>query len=538
MLFIIKANSAMKYFAAALFALLFSFSAEAFLPSSQGSSGGGGGTAFTPLHTYYIAATGNDSTGNGTSGNPWLTPNHATVCGDVFVAAPGTYAPMTVSTQPTTCPSTTAGIDGTGGIYFSTVVCNGNLGSCVWTSSATSGVDIDVTANNWAFEGLVATSTNINASGVRGFQCDATASGTTIIHHVAFINDISYHNQQAFDMSDDSALNHNVPGNGCDYVAVVGSIAQNAANDPILLAAIDFVAPANFDSNAGTHAYIYGNFGIANNSTTTGGSDMECILADTLDAHGYANQMVVANNICYLSTRFGMQIFYQAYNTSAPTIKYYNNTDFANLTNVGSDSTDGDINFAAAASGAAGNPHWIISTTNNIARTNAATSNSNPIYAMTVGGIQWGAAGSLTNSGNVLFGLATTCTGTCDSTKSEVVFNSNPLGTQTYTDPLFQNTSDLLANWAGAPNCSSFTNVTRCMGYNANTSTLTSNTPIYDLVATAGGASGKGYQLPSVTCASNSDYPSWLKGVVYLTVSGGGSTITENPDLVTKPCGV
>ena len=74
----------------------------------------------------------------------------------------------------------------------------------------------------------------------------------------------------------------------------------------------------------------------------------------------------------------------------------------------------------------------------------------------------------------------------------------------------------------------------QCMGWNANTNTLTTPSVISDLVPTASGTSGKGYQKPSTTCAANADYPTWLKGIVYL--QWNGSSLTENGDLVTKPC--
>ena len=94
------------------------------------------------------------------------------------------------------------------------------------------------------------------------------------------------------------------------------------------------------------------------------------------------------------------------------------------------------------------------------------------------------------------------------------------LGTNTYANPAFTNTADLLANRLGVPNCNAFTNTTQCMGWNANTSTLTTPSIISDLVPTASGTSGKGYQLPSTTCAANADYPTWLKGIVYLQWNG------------------
>jgi len=50
-----------------------------------------------------------------------------------------------------------------------------------------------------------------------------------------------------------------------------------------------------------------------------------------------------------------------------------------------------------------------------------------------------------------------------------------------------------------------------------------------------GSAAGFGYQPPA-PCAGDAYFPTWLKGVVYL--SWNGSSITENPGLITKPCGM
>jgi len=81
------------------------------------------------------------------------------------------------------------------------------------------------------------------------------------------------------------------------------------------------------------------------------------------------------------------------------------------------------------------------------------------------------------------------------------------------------------------------------MGWNAGTKTLTTPSIISDLIATAIGSApyysdvaGIGYQLPSTTCSSNADYPTWLKGIVYL--QWNGTSITENVGLVTTPCGL
>jgi hypothetical protein len=75
------------------------------------------------------------------------------------------------------------------------------------------------------------------------------------------------------------------------------------------------------------------------------------------------------------------------------------------------------------------------------------------------------------------------------------------------------------------------------MGYDPLTRTLTVPSIISDLQAGCAQCAGKGYQLPG-NCASVTDYPTWLKGIVYLTASGwtNGATISENAGLVTKPC--
>jgi hypothetical protein len=75
---------------------------------------------FVPLHKYYMAPSGCSDSNNGTSpATPWCTPNHNVVCGDVIIAAPGTYSSGQFGGNwgsVSNCPSTTGGIDGAGGI--------------------------------------------------------------------------------------------------------------------------------------------------------------------------------------------------------------------------------------------------------------------------------------------------------------------------------------------------------------------------------------------------------------------------------------
>ena len=84
---------------------------------------------FVPLHLYFMSPTGSDAANGLTPATAWATPNHPTVCGDVVLVSPGNYATGQWGAnyqEPTACPSTTGGIDGTGGIYFTTFLCAGS----------------------------------------------------------------------------------------------------------------------------------------------------------------------------------------------------------------------------------------------------------------------------------------------------------------------------------------------------------------------------------------------------------------------------
>src|ERR1700674_3907941 len=145
--------------------------AEAFPFRAAGGTVGSGGGAivFTPLHTYYMSATGSDSN-NGTSpATAWLdsarpaTSGTTLQCSDIVMMAPGTYNGNFSSwSSSSTCPSTTGGIDGTGGVFYAVYLCDGNLGSCqincsTGTCAASTGATsaaMSVNANNIAIEGV------------------------------------------------------------------------------------------------------------------------------------------------------------------------------------------------------------------------------------------------------------------------------------------------------------------------------------------------------------------------------------------------
>ena len=114
---------------------------------------------FTPLHIYYISPTGNDANPGTSPSKAWAGPRHNVVCGDVIIAAPGSYAAEYSEFGPNTwgtvsnCPSTSGGIDGKGGIYFATLLCAGPyVTSCSVNGGAYRAVRVD--KSNWAVEGF------------------------------------------------------------------------------------------------------------------------------------------------------------------------------------------------------------------------------------------------------------------------------------------------------------------------------------------------------------------------------------------------
>jgi hypothetical protein len=96
-------------------------------------------------------------------------------------------------------------------------------------------------------------------------------------------------------------------------------------------------------------------------------------------------------------------------------------------------------------------------------------------------------------------------------------------GTDTYRAAGLTNPSSLFSS---SPDCSSYNNVTDCM--------LTAYR-VYANVKPTLAPTTIGYQRPEA-CATDAYYPDWLKGIVYL--HWNRSVITENPGLVTKPCGM
>jgi len=519
-------------------------------------TGTGTQTTFTPTHLYYLSPTGSDNNTGTSASEPWATPDHPVDCGDVIIAAAGSYTNQFNQSwgSVSNCPSTSGGIDGNGGIYFATVLCAGpDLEACQVNSGVNSfGFDIEQ-ESNWAVEGFKTTTDGADNSNQVTPAYDGACGGNKgpcngVYHHFAFINDIAYNSADGFGPS-----GYDQQGKyGVDYLAIVGDIAQNSAqgnpNSWLCVAALDIVAPANFDTKPGTHLYEYGNFSY--NNQTSCPTDVENFMFDTWDANGYSNQGVAQNNMGWLSGRMGFHVFDQNTTATTATVFILNNTLYGSGQLNASSWAIGDFNVQNTSSSATA--IWGgLTIQNNLAQENqewpGGVSSNGTVYAFNIGGNYTNVTVGGSGSQNYFNGLATSCVGNACAPSTApygaISFGTEAnIGTNYYTSPAFNNLTDLVSNRSGVPNCSGFTNTTACMGYNANSKTLTNPSAIYDLQPTASGTGSAGYQLPSTTCVTSGPvytyYPAWLKGVVYLQWNSSTQTITENADLVTKPCGL
>ena len=254
------------------------------------------------------------------------------------------------------------------------------------------------------------------------------------MHHIALINSIVTNSMQAFGFNDCGDLNGSA-NDFADYVAAVGTIVQNANQNGnyqhgICVGAIDFPGLGNWDTQAGTHAFMYGNFGI-NNQTSGCVSlyDGHAFYVDSPDGHLFSQQAVITNNIGYLSTRTCIALTYGGSTSAAASFKIYNNTCYDNNANIGGDNSNGEIHPNTGKDGAT----YSVSITNNIAFTNVAMSGSSGApYAVAV----WFSVPNITFGGtgqeNVFDLAQTSCRGAagpygaCDSAFS-VLFNDQPL---------------------------------------------------------------------------------------------------------------
>ena len=347
------------------------------------------------------------------------------------------------------------------GIYFAKFVCAGPyIDSCAFTSSTG---DFNITASNWAIIGGSYQSTYVTG----GYHAPCISNGSTGLHHLAFIN-----------VEAVGCGGQGINASGVDYVAVVGAIVQGVQANGGL--AIEFYEPLTYDTNAGTHYYAAGNFvwGTLDASNVDGSA----ISDDTWDHNSYTQQGVFENNIFIGNA--GPALTHGPLSSGAVIIYRYNTT-WGNVTDTSYGYSTGD----GFVTNPGGSGTGSFTAQYNLMQATLASQNGYTVY-----GAQIITVVNANIANNYIYGVSGHNEG------------GTPYGSNTTSSPGFINPSI-----PGAPslNCG-------VLSVNCMTATIANFVPT--LAPTT-----SGYQPPG-SCAPNSYYPIWLKGVV--------------PNgLITKPCG-
>lgn len=424
---------------------------------------------------YFLApasAGGNDSNNGTSASTPWLSPNHSVNCGDVITAAASTaYVASNFYSWGTVSCS--------GGNNVAWLRCV-TFDACKITVSNANGIAIN--NNYWGVQGWEVTASGNFAA---CFQIRPPNTSTNI-HHMIFANNV------ANGCSSTGLVAFNNGGASFDYIAIVGNIAYNAAqNGGECQSGISVYQPVKHDSLAGTHIYVAGNFSYSNFDADpcAGGTptDGEGIIFDTWDGSqgglpAYDQQGVAYNNVLLANGGRGIQVFNNSAGSSHATIYVYNNTSWGNEldTHQNSGGSCAEIRIVTALN---------VQVYQNIAMTTLTTGcGGYPLYDYFV------AAGSSTDTAyaNVGYG-ATSNYGGIQSSGSFAYATSNLFG----MNPNFANPST-----PGAPSCGSATSVPNCMA-----------TVIANFTPTTAAAKAYGYQVPSATPNSDPLFPQWLCNV-------------------------
>lgn len=426
------------------------------------------------IATFYLAtaADGGSDANNGTSsGSPWLTPNHALLCGDTIQAKAST--------------SYVAGNFGSND--WGTVQCIDEenvawltcetFAGCKISASSAFGMRID--KSYWGVQGW-----EVAESGDNGLCFGVIPGGASTIHHIVLANNICNGGANGFASSPTSTTV------GVDYLAILSNIVWNAAQSTILCnSGVTVYEPIKSDSAAGTHIYIAGNFSFDNSSPTNclGGSatyDGNGIVLDDVgneqqSGTAYDQQIAVENNIAVFNGGYG---FANTGNSTpdAP-IFYRYNTSYGNLTASNTSTTTcGDFTLLVSSQTTA-SLNLIHATTEH-----ACSGGTQDRYAFAVNE----ADATDTVANNWLYSAFGQNTAAISS--SGFSYGSNTTG----TSPNFANPVD-----PGQPNCSGKTSVTNCMA-----------TVLRNYMPRANGALAYGYQFGQQMSAS-AYWPTWLNGV-------------------------
>jgi Chitobiase/beta-hexosaminidase C-terminal domain len=425
--------------------------------------------------TYYISPSGSDSNNGLSPSAPWLTPKHAVNCGDVISAAPGSYSANNFSGGhwgTVTCPA---------GNNVAWLQC-ATFDTCKITTSSSDGIWVD--QDYWGVTGWE-TSTNTTSYGAC-FR--ATPSGSYVLHHVIFANDIANGCMGGGFVSYNTSTSA-----GTDYLTLIGNIAYNGAQaSGNCFSGISIYQPIAADTAAGTHEFINGNFswGNVDPAVCAGGpsTDGEAVIIDTPDfSQGggapYTQQIVVENNVGFFNGGRGFEIYNNEKGGTNATIYFKYNTAYGDMTD--NNQTNGCYDRAELALQSADN----VTYDHNLAETRTGTScSSAALNGLTI--LLGNATDTATN--NWLYSPS----GNSDLINASTGFVLGA-GNTVGTNPAFANPVN-----PGAPSCSGSANVPACMA-----------TVIANYTPTVAAAKAYGYQQPSSTSVSDPLFPKWLCSV-------------------------
>lgn len=462
----------------------------------------------------------------------WCTPNHAMNCGDVIIVTPGTglsFGGDGVFGTVSNCPSTTGGIDGTGGIYFAILLCGG---SDVMSCQASGGAfeAFAVNTSHWAVEGFWGTQNNDGRTGCFGGLNQSTPTQL----YVAFVNNIA----SVCDLH-----GFYVAGGGggvntsFDYAAFVGLVAFNTAisNNAFCGSGISPQPGVGDSVYAGTHIFISGYFGAYNSNATgtctAGGSpphsDGEGIIFDTWGggySGGYTKSGVITDVVIWKSGGPCIEFFPNSVTHDLAQYTVQNATCFDNNQDTQA-FCSAEYFYNRASPSATGSTNI----SNSIFHTNSVSGCVVSSVPVTQGAWVSSTAVStsppITISGNYFWSskAPTHSTAVQNNVFTDGSNSGWPWGTNTYADPGLTSPTTLFST---TPDCTGYDNVTSCMN---------SKFSVYAKVTPTVAPTSMGYQPPK-PCSPNALYPTWLKGIVYLHYTSSSQQITQRTGLINKPC--
>lgn len=253
---------------------------------------GAQGVAALAATAHYISASGSDSNNGLTPATAWASPNHAVNCADILWASSGAYSFSNFGQGKWGAVNGNCGGPG----HIARLSCS-TFDGCKITATGTNfGMYID--HSYWSVQGWEVSTTS------SGFSCFAVApptGATAGIHHIILANDI------ANGCGGGGFSTFHIGAYSVDYVAIVGSIAYNAAqNSTQCYSGISIFEPVAFDTAAGTHIFVGGDYSFGNQSpgSCPFGAASDGIIFDSFDGSGtggtgvnYTPQAVAKNNI-------------------------------------------------------------------------------------------------------------------------------------------------------------------------------------------------------------------------------------------------